>query len=258
MSDYQVFFLGEDQRSLRIEEQEFYYDQARKRLLSQFDSIGDEATAAGQEWLDRPAPWFDPDVHDPASSYEQAYEAEIDHYLMLFNLQNQTRLSVVSGFFHEWEKNVKEWMSSEVGYWCREPAAIAAIWKLQVRATLQLLGNFGLVIPDADHIVRLDACRLVVNVYKHGAGPSLLELATKYPDYLNREFASNAESDLSLQSMAYRDLRIDDEQVEAFSDAVITFWKELPERRYASEVDEWPKWFTDICGGARGRTEIGG
>lgn len=258
MNDLQLFFMDDNLRALRIKEQQFYISQAHARLLSQFENIGDEATAAGDEWMSRIGAWFDPEWHDAAGFYEQAYEIEIDQYLMLTNLQNQTRLSVVSGFFHEWEKRVREWLVAEVRRWCRDSAAASTIWRKPISEVLELLVGCRLVNPETGYFKKLDACRLVVNVYKHGEGSSLVSLMKLYPEYLGRELYSGSELDPSLPYGMYHYLNLDDDQVHEFSDAVVAFWEGLPDRRYNSEVERWPEWFVKACPATFGRIPIGG
>jgi hypothetical protein len=54
--------------------------------------------------------YFDPDRHDPCDFYENAFEDSIEFYQMLEQMRNRTFLSVVAGMFHEWDKELREWI----------------------------------------------------------------------------------------------------------------------------------------------------
>ena len=64
---------------------------------------------------------------------------------------------------------------------------------------------------------------LVVNVSKHGAGPSFDRLKDKFPSLLG---------DVGFGEFRYHHdhLAVDDEDVERFSAAIIQFWESVPER----------------------------
>ena len=64
-------------------------------------------------------------------------------------------------------------------------AAAENAWR---RNVLDLLNDFGWDCRSLPSFSKIDACRLVVNVYKHGKGPSLEDLAKRYPEYLDNGF----------------------------------------------------------------------
>ena len=60
-----LFQVWEPFRQSVIEENRFYLEQAKGKLLSQFNDIDREADAAGERWLEDQTPYFDPDRDDP-------------------------------------------------------------------------------------------------------------------------------------------------------------------------------------------------
>jgi hypothetical protein len=94
-------------RQSLIKRHQFYVKQARKRVLSQFENMEEEADKAAEEWLEQSSGRFDPDWHDPGDFYEAANDVGIEFYQLLSDMRNQTRLSVVAGMFHEWDKNLR-------------------------------------------------------------------------------------------------------------------------------------------------------
>lgn len=184
MSNYVLFNMWAPFRSALIRGHQFYVDQARKRLLSQFDNMEAEADKAAEEWLEQSSDAFDPERHDPGDFYEAAHDHSIEFYQLLSDMRDRTHLSVVAGMFHEWDKQLREWLVREMKHWHRGETAASKVWSADFGKIADLLQSFGWNLRSAEYFNTLDACRLVVNVYKHGAGKSLEELKQAYPHYL--------------------------------------------------------------------------
>jgi hypothetical protein len=76
MSGYVMFYMWEPFRQSLIKGHLFHVEQARKRLLSQFDNIEADADRAAEEWLD--SQYFDPDRDDSGADYERANDVGIE------------------------------------------------------------------------------------------------------------------------------------------------------------------------------------
>lgn len=110
MTSAQVLFqMWEPYRQSLIAQHNFYIEQAKTRLLDQFTNMEQDAERAAVAWLDERSQNFDPDRDDPGSIYEASEEAGIEFYLLLDEMRMQTRLSVVAGMFHNWEKKLRGW-----------------------------------------------------------------------------------------------------------------------------------------------------
>lgn len=243
MSDYVLFhMLGPFRQSL-IDGHLFYVGQARKRLLSQFDDIEADADRAAEEWLEQRNHHFDPDRHAPGDFYEAAYEAGVEFYGLLSDMREQTRLSVVAGMFHEWDKQLRDWLAREIGHWHRGDNANLKVWSAGFGQIADLLESFGGTFRSAGYFRTLDACRLVVNVYKHGEGKSLADLKQSYPEYLDDPFKGSGGAFSGTKYRDYTHLKVSDEQFQAFSDAIVAFWRDVPGRVFESQTTNVPDWF---------------
>lgn len=243
MSDYVLFQMWGPFRQSLIASHLFYVAQARRRLLSQFENIESEADKAAEEWLERSSDRFDLDRHDPGDFYEAANDAGIEFYTLLRDMRDQTRLSVVAGMFHEWDKQLRDWLVREIQHWHRGDVAAKKIWSADFVQIIELLESLGWQIRCANYFPGLDSCRLAVNIYKHGKGKSLEDLRQKYPEYLANPFGG---SDAAFSAVEYRDhthLKVNDEQFQAFSDAIVAFWHAVPENIFESKVNDVPDWF---------------
>jgi hypothetical protein len=160
VAGYVIFHMVNSFRNSLIEEHLFYIDQARKRLLSSFSNMDDEASKAGHEWLKGAERFFDPERHDPAEFEEQAEEEAIKFYGLLSDMREQTRLSVVAGMFHQWDKELRDWLAREVGHWHAGEDAALAIWRETFASIIGLLESIGWKVREKAYYPHLDACHL--------------------------------------------------------------------------------------------------
>lgn len=110
MNDIVLFQMWEPHRQMLIATHLFYVEQARKRLLSQFVDIEKEADKAAETHLEKMSQNFDPDRHDPAEFDEAAHEEAVAFYQLLTDMRKRTMLSIVAGIYHEWDKQLREWL----------------------------------------------------------------------------------------------------------------------------------------------------
>jgi hypothetical protein len=247
MSDYVLFQMWGPFRQSLIDRHIFYVEQAQKRLLSQFNNIEADADRASEEYLENRSGYFDPDRHDPSDFYEAAHDAGIEFYGLLSDMREQTRLSVVAGLFHEWDKQLRDWLTREIGNWHNGATAAKKIWSADFVMIADLLESLGWKVRSAAYFQTLDACRLVVNVYKHGEGKSLDDLSQNYPDYLVDPLKAHggelAEILSQNRDLDHTHLKVSDAQIQAFSDAIVTFWRSVPVNTFQSQVIAVPSWF---------------
>lgn len=260
MSDYVLFQMWGPFRQSLIDGHAFYVEQAQKRLLSQFEDISAEADKAADDWLEKSSGWFDPDRHDPSDFYEAANDAGIEFYGLLTGMRDQTILSVVAGMFHEWDKQFRDWLVREIQHWHHGDVAALKVWSADFCQIAELLEGLGWTISSTDYFRQLDACRLVVNVYKHGNGKSLEELKRNFPDYLEDPFSGAGGSFSDVEHRDHTHLKVTKDQFQAFSDAIVAFWQAVPENTYESQVKDLPDWFgralqKDRTGQPEGKTK---
>lgn len=243
MSGFVLFQMWEPFRRSLIKSHLFYVEQARKRLLSQFEGIEADADRAAEEWLEQSGQYFDPDRHDPGDLYEAATDVGIEFYELLSDMREQTRLGVVAGMFHEWEKQLRDWLAREIRHWHRGDNIILKVWSADSGQIADLLESFGWKLRSTDYFRTLDACRLVVNVYKHGEGKSLEELRNGFPEYLEDPFKDVGVTSSNTRLRDHTQLKVSDDQFEAFSDAILAFWRAVPGNVVESQLTDVPDWF---------------
>ncbi len=243
MSDYALFQMWRPFREWLIRRHHFYVEQARKRLFSQFEDVEAEANKAADEWLEQAGARFDPDRHDPADFYEAANDVELEFYQLLSDMREQIRLSVTAGMFHEWDKQLRDWLVREIGHWHSGDNTKLKVWSAKFNQIVDLLESFGWKVRSASYFRALDACRLVVNVYKHGEGKSLADLSQSYPEYLYDPLREVGGELTGSEYCDHSKLRVSDKQFQVFSDAIVAFWKDVPEKIFKYQITNVPDWF---------------
>lgn len=114
------------------------------------------------------------------------------------------------------------------------------IWSLSFHQLIDLLEWVGLKINGTEYGERINACNLVVNVYKHGDGPAHQTLSVKHPEYYPHPTDIRGTQNVP----NYDDLHVSEEQFVEFSDAITAFWKAVPEHCYYSNLKEEPQWLS--------------
>src|SRR5699024_8250574 len=233
---YVLFQMPEFLRCSIIRGHIFYIEQATELLLEQFAALekDENAHAFIEKYVQANSYRFDPDFHDSSEFYEEAFE----QLLALHDLGGQVRLSVVAGMYHEWEKQLRKWLVAEVRHWHTGENVPQAIWKANFEQIMDMLEGLGWNIKTQDYYNKLNECRLVVNVYKHGAGASFDSLRAHFPEYFP---ISNTHS-YSLNYTDSTSLTMNIKQLEAFSNAIVSFWENIPENIYDDDGAKVPSW----------------
>jgi hypothetical protein len=236
-----LFQVWEPFRQSVIEENRFYLEQAKGRLLSQFNDIDREADAAGERWLEDQAPYFDPDRDDPGSAYENAYDHSIEFYRLLSEMRDQTRLSIIAGMFHEWDKKLRSWLVKEIRHWHDGEEVLKKTWSANFDEIAELLDATGLAKQNTDYMRKLSTYRYVINVYKHGDGSAFETLKANHPEFLRKSPIDEILPEFTW--MDHTDLTATDQQLDELSDTIIEFWKSIPHEINDDTVTWAPQWF---------------
>lgn len=243
MANFVAFQMWGPFRKQLVRAHIFYVEQAKKRLLTRFENIEEEAQAEMDTWLQETSHLFDPERHDPSDFYEQANDVGIEFYELLTEMRDRTRLSVIAGMYHEWDKQLRDWFWSEIRRWHRGEELKRQVWAVDFVSLMEFMVSLGWGVKDKAYYPHLDACRLIVNVYKHGEGQSFEQLRDRYPDYVEHPLASADHMSWAVSCTDYNHLKIADETVDLISQAIIDFWNDVPENLYASKIEQVPKWF---------------
>jgi hypothetical protein len=214
-----------------IKRHEFFVRQMRERILAQFSNIEAEAEKYAEEEYERlgSSPASEYDFRDMADKAETANENAIEFYSLLDDLRKQAALSAIAGMYHQWEKDLRKFLELEMRHFFKAGEVVKHVWVKDVGNLFAILKEFGWDCTALAFFPKIDACRLVVNVYKHGKGRSLNELNEKYPEYLSNPIRAFKFFDGHLD---HEWLEVSDTQVSEFAAALREFWTAFPELLY--------------------------
>jgi hypothetical protein len=211
-----------------LEQHDFYVAQTNMRVLAQFQDLEGEADRHAEDEYKRLLARPGPENTDLA---ETAHDRAIGFYGLLADLKQQVILGALAGLYHQWEKELREFIERELMHYVQKEEVMKIAWKDPITDIFDLLIQFGWAIRTLPFFSLIDACRLIVNVYKHGKGRSLEELNRDYPQYLRDPFGS----DVPVFIKDYLDhtlLTVSEEHFTEVADALRAFWVEFPERLY--------------------------
>ena len=222
--------LFEPVRKLFLREHEFFVKQAQSRIFDNFkdQDIEREAEKEKEDFFEHEGskPYSeDVDMGDVA---EYAEEHGNEFGEMLYEMKFQIILAVLASLYHQWDKNLRERLEHELRFGFSEDELKKVFWKRDIAKMLNTLEqSTGWDIRKESWYPKIDACRLIVNVYKHGKGISLDELKEKYPQYLEGPHHVLS-SEFDKLPPRYENLWVAPEDFEEIADAFRQFWAEFP------------------------------
>jgi len=209
----------------------FYVEQMKSRILAQFDDLKAEADKHGQAAYERIGARFGYGDVDEADVSEAAYDEVIAHYQALTDLRKQVLFGGLAGMFHQWDKTLREHLERElVRYFDREKIE-KEVWKVPTADLMDVFEEFGWAVKSLPLYAKIDALQLVVNVYKHGKGRSLIDLHSKYPEHVVDPLAAHMPKGFEL-GLDHEWLTVTDEHFDQFASAIADFWSAMPERLF--------------------------
>lgn len=228
-------------REYLIANHEFYVAEAKRRLLDQFDDDAMKADADrhAEAWLAERAKHFNPDRDDPGDNYDEANDKNVSFYVSLVALRDSTRLSIIAGMFHEWEKQVRDWLGRELGHHGFGKHAHDAVWQVSFDDLMDFFERCRWPVRGQAFFRDLHLCHLVTNVYKHGNGPSFHALRRMAPELAGEVADLPA---FFVSALDYTTLNVCDADLVRFADAINAFWRGLPENIFFSQIPEPPAW----------------
>ena len=214
------------ERENMIERVDFFARQVKRRVWDSFDDFGEQVQDHGEDIYRELGANLSNEYFDLAHIADIAYDESIKFSELLFDLRRDMTLASVAALYHQWEKDLKRFLARELRYYAEHPDVV---WTAKPNDILEWLEKQGWPYRSYTWFPVLDACRLIVNAYKHGKGRSLDELKNKYPQYLGsfeNDQSGNGEPDLTY--LDHEDLLLTDEQFDKFVEAVKQFWNSFP------------------------------
>jgi hypothetical protein len=152
----------------------------------------------------------------------------------LSDLRQSVILGALAGLYHQWEKQLRGFIEMELAHDVKRDDAAKAAWSGIIGEVFDLLREFGWDVRVQPFFAPIDACRLIVNVYKHGQGPSLVELNRRYPAYLPDPIGKRIPA-FGSRGPSHEWLTVTEKDFPEIASGLRAFWEALPEQLYIVE-----------------------
>ncbi|MBL0923222.1 MAG: hypothetical protein IBJ12_01995 [Sphingomonadaceae bacterium] len=220
--------MYEYSRNVIVERHMFFVREAKNRLLNQFDDIEGEADRYQDEaWQSAMSAPYYGDEPDIGSIAQAVTDDAAGHYMLLDDMRKQVRLSTVAAMFHQWDKELRDYLENELRHYFNGGWIKKHIWNGKTIDLFDLFEQFGWTVRSQPFYPLIDACNLIVNVYKHGKGAALTRLHNDYPHYLSK---LGMKSWTAKHFLDHKWLEITDADFDNFAQAFEAFWRAMPER----------------------------
>lgn len=224
-------YLTTDTKRWIVERHDFYVAQINARVIAQFQNMETDAHRYMEAEYKRMSARYAHEDSDPASAAEDARDNAVGFYELLNDLKQQVILGALAGLYHQWEKELRRFIERELAHDVTPDDAAKAAWSGPVGDVFGVLEQFGWKVREQPFFSIIDACCLIVNVYKHGQGSSLKELDKKYQKYLPDPLGR---SDLSKRpkNISHEWLTVTEQEFADIAKGLREFWEGFPERLY--------------------------
>lgn len=216
-----------------LRKHKFYCEHIKQRVFSQFLDIEAEADQFAEDEFDRIAESYSYYEDDLSGAAELAQERGYEHYDLLSDLKKTSYLSALAGLYHQWEKSLRKFLQRELNHDFNNAEVEKYIWNKDIGKVFDLLKDYGWDVYSCPFYPAIKICGLIVNVYKHGNGRSFDELKANHPEYLKDGIIDDPTlTALASRFLDHEHLAINEQQFDEFSNALLQFWIDFPERLF--------------------------
>lgn len=226
----QIYMWG-GAKEMFLSRHDFFVEQVKARVLGNFENMDEEADRVATEVYERIGSMQACYDEDLSSAAEAAWEHGFEFYSMLSDMKVQTTLGALASLYHQWDKQFRDFLERELSHAYDRQEVAKYCWQPNIGKLFEILENFGWSVRETQWFRLIDACRLIVNVYKHGKGRSFDELASGYPQYFESYQVAASEHPW-VTAPSYEDLAVSEEQFDEIAGALRQFWMDFPERLF--------------------------
>lgn len=222
----QTIVFSDVERSLRNDRHDSFVRECVRRVFPQFNDIAEESSAIFKGLFER-----------NRSELKEVTEQELfkvcllvgsENYRILADVRDSVYMGVLAGTYHQWEKEIKDFLCVELRAFKKNSWINNKIIRADFDNLVSLMERFGWNLSSEPFFAKLKSLHLVVNVYKHGNGRSVTELAKHAPQYLIDPCPISPATSVS-STPDHTWLAVDESMFHELSGTVKAFWLEMPE-----------------------------
>jgi hypothetical protein len=208
-----------------------------EKLFPTFNNIDNEAEKYTEFLFEEFCQSIGSENSDPSDAAEYARDKGIEYYQTLSLTKYGFTAFSISLLYHFWEQQVNKFLFNELkkdGYRIDFKEYSKRIYNIE--DTIKLLLEYNVNIKSFSSWNKLDELRLLNNAVKHGNTEKLLRLKEKnnklFPDWILKDDEALKYIDSCILEEI---LDISEDNFKEYSDVLIEFWEEFPERSFRKQ-----------------------
>ena len=208
-----------------------------EKLFPTFNSIDEEAEEYSENLFESICQSIGDENSDPSDAAEYARDKGIEYYQTLSLAKYGFTAFSISLLYHFWEQQIRKFLFGE---WRKNGYKID--FKEFTKITYDIIHIEGFLleyvvdIETFDSWGKLDELRLLNNAVKHGSTKNLLRLKAKNKKLFHDWVFTDDETLRHIDSCILEEiLDISEANFKEYSDVLINFWEEFPERSYRKQ-----------------------
>jgi hypothetical protein len=169
---------------------------------------------------------------DPSSIAENALEEGIEHYSYLKLGKYSLTATWHATLYQVWEQQTRRFLFQEISH----------VYNIQFETFCtklpEIKKKFKFHKVDIESFScwpQIKELRLLCNVIKHGGGPSGRKLRKIKPELFTQEDGTDYMKTFKT-TLLEETLNINEMTLQSYRDALLSFWDEIPERNYSTEL----------------------
>ncbi len=240
-------YLDVYKRKRLISEIILYKETYLGKIMPVFGEVEKEADKMSQDYYDEVMDSYSADGMgvDPAEVAERAEEIGIDYYEDITLMKYNSLGMWIIMMYQFWEQQVRKFLYEEMIH-----CFSLEMKDFCTRGINDFKNKFefhNIKIDELDSWDEITELRLLSNTLKHGDGRSAQKLKKRHPKYFENGLDKHFEDDfgdlfqldfldLYNSTLLEKVLNISSDDFQRLCDALINFWKTLPERMHSEEI----------------------
>lgn len=215
-------------RRINIDRIEKYRDIYFKRIKINFNNIEQEAEQYAEETYNKLISSEKKINYDSSILAEFANGDGIGYYRDLSIAKYNVLAMFISTLYQIWEQQIRRFLYDSITFEYKTEFKDFCVSSKEIK---QLLEKYNLNLVKLKSFKKLNELRLLVNVIKHGEGDSSEKLKEINSNLFRREEnIDELEINIMNTTLLNETLDINDNDFYKYTDAVINFWREFPEK----------------------------
>lgn len=205
-----------------------YFD----KVAPVFKNIDEDAANAADLYLETVGSGqYNPDIGNEADITTDAHDYGISYAISMDLMKYNVRLMSIATLYQFWEQQVRKFLYEELIERNHENIKFKDFCT-NIGTIKEEFRKCDVNLQDLEVWEKIDELRILQNVVKHGDGNARKKLQRIKPDFFRQIDEETSAIDYHFTTLNEQVLNVSDDELTVYSEALMEFWDELPERMY--------------------------